>query len=213
MSIKVSENFILEQDYSDLISYGKEESSQSHLVTHRKYPQNIKRWTDFEELVNNQYIDERPIHQFFRPDYFHIKNETDLCTFLIIILRTTFQKSLFEPENKCLHSNVNLRIGTPDILYMNEQDFESKDVTDNDKTELIIEVKTKFVLDKIKKDDLVDHYERYKFDKKKDPVTCCIIQIYTYMIRNKKRYGVLTSFEKTWFFKLEKKLNLKVRKK
>ncbi len=82
------------------------------------------------------------------------------------------------------------------------------DSGNQDKRCINIEIKRENVLLCLKQFDLYEYYCNYCETKNQEKPPCinpinCIKQVHRYMINFEVKYAVLTTFNRTWFFKLE----------
>lgn len=114
-----------------------------------------------------------------------ITKECDLQYSILNILKCVFNEQLITDSNYEFKQQ-----NSADISLVAKHDEKDKILN--------IEIKLEEVLKSIKKDDLIANFE-----KNKGNAHSCVKQTYNYMVKNKCKYGILTTYTRTWIFKIE----------
>ena len=159
---------------------------------HGRNPHSVRRWDNFLRDANGMAMDDTT-QQFDRPIFKHSEAsvEEDVRVALEINVFDVLSATLGnrqQPEEKFRRAPALISIkGIPDFILLA-----------GDKLLFPIEVKTKWILPD---DNIVGI-----FNAKDTPafVFNSIRQIFGYMAQNKRRYGVLSTYDKTWFLQRPK---------
>ena len=152
--------------------------------------QSFATWEGFKDDVNGAIWDHTPkyAHPIF-PKYGKMANEEDI--------RDAINHNVLLPLNVLLESDgageefarsiyLGETLGEPDFIQHS-----------NEKLRLVIEVKSKWALST---SDLVETYTQNLINHhKKKQKNHQLSQIFGYLSHNELRYGVLTTYDKTWF--------------
>ena len=171
---------------------GKKLSSAITYSGCQRAPAEVMAWTEFVSLVNSYAPSEARqfSQQHFIFQSFHVSNKagiehalrSNVCQKLEMLVGGTFEYP----------SAIRNIIGKPDLIFHCQGTLH-----------LVIEVKTKGVLPRV--DDLA---EKFNEDMQKCvPVQSTIRpieQIFSYLSFNKLQYGVLTTYQQTWFLKRDR---------
>jgi hypothetical protein len=163
----------------------------------------IKKWVDFNKIKNlpnafdenlddeNECYDYVPILEIAEI----LQTEEEYRTYIFNILNAIFNDKLFENKNKSLEFKYQSKKNDTDLVLF-DRDHQNKRYIN-------IEIKQETVLLCLNQIDL---YEYVKQDPSKilnsNPINC-VKQVYRYMKNSQVKYAVLTTFNRTWFFKLE----------
>ena len=165
-------------------------------VDYARLPESITTWEGFKDEVNGAIWDDTPkyVHPIF-PKHGTMACEEDVRDALNhnVLLPLNILLESDEADEKfarCFYlGNI---LGEPDFIQCSNQELR-----------LAIEVKTKWALSA---SDLVETYIKNLIDlgkktttKPKPSVYFQLSQIFGYLSHNELRYGVLTTYENTWF--------------
>ncbi|EXX70942.1 kinase-like domain-containing protein [Rhizophagus irregularis DAOM 181602=DAOM 197198] len=168
--------------------------------TELRFPDEIVNWAGFEQEVlawqpevNKEY--QKPTFSQRRT----ITCEKDICTASDINIYETLtplDRSILFLDGRALESIV----GQPDFIIVNG----------NMVVLMVWECKTKWVLKVLPNEDIIVLYEQEK-EIKEGSYVCSnnasifgsINQVYGYMCANSLKYGVLSTYDQTWFLKRE----------
>ncbi|GJJ78400.1 hypothetical protein EMPS_10759 [Entomortierella parvispora] len=196
----MSESEILGRKLPDLVYDRAEEPSKATTNSpYRRTPALVTTWTDFQSAAaSKKYSTE----QKFNRNLFEfntlpsaVVDEASLTTELYTNVFKVLN-GLVPPGSLFIHrpgaANV---VGQPDLIYR----------VPPYKAMILIEVKTKWVMEC---DDLA---QKYNDDRKliangskpENSVILPLEQIYGYLVHNRLKYGVLTTYEQTYFLKRE----------
>lgn len=159
---------------------------------------NIKSWTEFNKALSllKRMSDDSKIYDSpdIRNESMSLSSEDEVKYKLLYILEKVFNYELFKSidyENGLIFKLRGTREGEDLIL-----------TDDSKKIYLPIEVKTKSVICLENSKSLVEIYKRDE-TKNSKPVRC-IKQLYSYMRKNENEFGLLTIYDQSWFFRLER---------
>lgn len=150
---------------------------------------------DFFEANDNQLVEPYPSLALY--NNFKINDEAELRSFFLTILVEVFMFRIFK-NGKCAFNLYSRNTTTsPDIMFEK-----------TDKFYVFFEMKYFTVLKYSNEfsGDLVDYYNTHavKRSSGNSGKYCkCVDQLYTYMLLDRIKYGVLSSVNTSWFFKCE----------
>lgn len=149
---------------------------------YEEYHYKISQWIDFTEEVDRFYreLDDEE-EEYLYPDTKDktVDNEKSLENCIFDILEHVFN------ENLC-SSDYRFKLSTKEDIYL-------ESVRDKEQKLLSIEIKQDSVFKNIKNESIIAKY------KMNSQIKSCLNQIIHYMKKNNCNYGILTSFEKSWF--------------
>jgi hypothetical protein len=149
-------------------------------------PKSVKLWKDFFEEVNQFRFDQQP--RFERPkfnDEFIIVNEE--------VLRNAMNVNVCMVLNKLTGLDYEYSMRQPDAP--GEPDFTCHYLVES--LILVIEIKRKHVLEDMGEQTFPEFYQT------SEKARMVIQQIYNYMGENKRRYGILATYDNHWFLRRE----------
>ncbi|CAB4377277.1 unnamed protein product [Rhizophagus irregularis] len=168
--------------------------------TELRFPDEIVNWAGFEQkvLAWQPEVDK----EYQKPTFSKRRTvtcEKDICTASDINIYETLtplDRSILFLDGRALESIV----GQPDFIIVNS----------NMVLLMVWECKTKWVLKVLPNEDIITLYEQEK-EIKEGPYVCSnnvsifgsINQVYGYMCANNLKYGVLSTYDQTWFLKRE----------
>jgi len=168
----------------------------------------IEKWKSLNEIINKPDAFDENLDDLSKCyDYVPIlkiaetlQSEEEYRTYIFNILNTIFNDKLFENKMKSLEFRYQDRKKDTDLFLI--------DSGNQDKRCINIEIKRENVLLCLKQFDLYEYYCNYCKTKNQEKPPCinpinCIKQVYRYMKNLDVKYAVLTTFNRTWFFKLE----------
>ncbi|KAF9090915.1 hypothetical protein BGX27_002120 [Mortierella sp. AM989] len=156
-------------------------------------PTEVGEWHSFHELIS-QYQPEEYAHSSgfrFSTDLI-VSGESSLYTALDINVNNILSRLGY--GRIAYHTEATV-IGEPDFVYLLPDNFDLR---------MVIEAKTLWTLSTTPPDDLVTKYKRDMEEYNRrgsppQPIYKQVHQIFGYLSYNKLRYGVLTSYDQTWF--------------
>ena len=161
---------------------------------------NLLFWKDFQSSYENHEIDSF-IKQYDFPNINQnikkLNSESSLQSFIKDILNNVFSYNILKDENKQIEFGPSETNEDADIV-MNL-------IKNGDKKRLIdIEVKNPPVLNALENQSLYDYC--ISSSKQNQKPWYAINQLYGYMSKHKVKYGILTTYNQTWYLRHENKL-------
>ena len=159
----------------------------------------ILRWKNFESSYKEHDIDSA-IKQFDLPNINQnikrLKSESSLQAFIKDILNNVFSNNILKDEDEQIEFGPSERNEDADIVMNSLK-------RNGDKKRLIaIEVKNPPVLNALENQSLYDYC--ISSSKQNQKPWYALNQIYGYMKMDKVEYGILTTYNQTWYLKYEK---------
>lgn len=172
-------------------------SSSSTFNKNNISPKNVKKLDLNTYDIENYNIDTDIYNKLVSISIFNVDNnvrcEEDLKFYLLLYLKNVFGIVFNNKFSFNLYSN---KIKTnPDIIIEDE----------NNNVVFIIEIKTKFSLNF--NEDIVEYYNKnfkYRENGNSGKICKCIDQLFTYMVYDNIKYGMLTNLETSWFTRVDK---------
>ncbi|GJJ78399.1 hypothetical protein EMPS_10758 [Entomortierella parvispora] len=194
-----SEAGILKKTLPDLMyDRYREPSNASTISSFRRVPMSVKNWSSFRSAATSA-SKKCSTEQKFDDSEFRfvnrnaqISDETSLASVMFSdVLRLL--NDLLAPEFAFVYSSATNVAGRPDFVGK----------THPYQARVLIEVKTKWVLGC---EDLVKKYNNDIASiaaglEPRNPIWPYVLQMFLYLSLNRLRYGVLTTYEQTWFLR------------
>jgi hypothetical protein len=158
----------------------------------------IKKWVDFNKIKNlpnafdenlddeNECYDYVPILEIAEI----LQTEEEYRTYIFNILNAIFNDQLF--EHKRLEFKYQNKKNDTDLVLFERDNPNKRYINIEIKQETVLECQIDLYEENVKQDP----------SKNSNPINC-VKQVYRYMKNSQVKYAVLTTFNRTWFFKLE----------
>ena len=173
----------------------REPSGTNTKSVFRRTPTEVVEWDDFLEKVASYKPFDTPMYEKKNFDKRHVASESDICSALD---RNVYEMlGLLASSQEHFNSDKAIEtIGEPDRIFYNDDPL----------LLLVIEVKTKYTLPINDDNDLIRKFneDTQVHDQNLAPINSTLYQvqqIFGYLSCNCLQYGVLTTYEQTWFLK------------
>ena len=162
-------------------------------------PDKILRWKNFENSFKEHDVDSS-IKQFdlpnINPNIKRLESESSLQSFIKDVLNNIFSNNILSEENEQIEFGPSERNEDADIV------MNSLKRNENKKRLIDIEVKNPPVLYALQNQSLYDYC--ISSSKRNQKPWYALNQLYGYMIKHEVKYGMLTTYNQTWYLKHEK---------